>query len=310
MAHPSHATHASMRREGQRNHASKIRHFAGGGDVAQDKTMIRKAFAEHDKQLHGGKKTRLKLRAGGHVEGKASKPRADRSGRKHAHRDMGGTTPMPQAPQAPMGAGAQPQQMITPQAAQIAKLRAMGVTPPQGGMPPQGAMPAQGAPMQQQRRGGRTAEKRAKGGATGMKKKGAGNHVNVIVAGGGQPRPPMPMPVPAAGGPPGAMPPRPPMPPPGPVAAGMGGPGGAPGPMMPPRPGMGAMPMPPRARGGKVESYPLETGSGGGEGRLAKIKAYGGRTIKEGQSASDGDREDRPAVDRGGEKRRAAGGRR
>jgi hypothetical protein len=301
MAHPSH--HA-MKMAGHRSHASKLRRFAGGGDVAQDKTMIRKAFAEHDAQLHGGKKTKLKLRAGGHVEGKASKPRADRSGRKHAHRDMGGTTQMPQAPQAPMGAGAQPQQMITPQAAQIAKLRAMGVTPPQGGMPPQGAMPAQGAPMQQQRRGGRTAENRAKGGATGMKKKGAGNHVNVIVAGGGgQPRPQMPMPVPAAGAPMGARPPMPPMPPPGPVAAGMGG-AGAPGPMMPPRPGMGAMPI--RAKGGRV-SYPLHDGAGGGEGRLQKIKAYGGNTMKEGQSASDGDREDRPAVDQP-EKMRAAGG--
>ena len=40
-------------------------------DIAQDKKMIKKAFAMHDKQEHPGKKTNLaKLRKGG-VTGKA-----------------------------------------------------------------------------------------------------------------------------------------------------------------------------------------------------------------------------------------------
>jgi len=39
---------------------------AEGGDVAQDKKMIKKAFAMHDKQQHEDKKTNLsKLKRGG-----------------------------------------------------------------------------------------------------------------------------------------------------------------------------------------------------------------------------------------------------
>ena len=35
-------------------------------DVVEDKKMIKKAFGEHDKQLHGGKKTKLTgLKKGG-----------------------------------------------------------------------------------------------------------------------------------------------------------------------------------------------------------------------------------------------------
>ena len=34
-------------------------------ELAQDKALIKKAFKQHDEQSHGGKKTVLKLRAGG-----------------------------------------------------------------------------------------------------------------------------------------------------------------------------------------------------------------------------------------------------
>lgn len=34
-------------------------------DVAKDKKMIKKAVAQHDAQLHGGKKTKLSLKKGG-----------------------------------------------------------------------------------------------------------------------------------------------------------------------------------------------------------------------------------------------------
>lgn len=34
-------------------------------DLAADKKMIKKAIGQHDAQMHGGKKTTLKLRAGG-----------------------------------------------------------------------------------------------------------------------------------------------------------------------------------------------------------------------------------------------------
>ena len=101
--------------------------------------------------------------------------------------------------------------------------------------------------------GGRMA--RAKGGRT---KKGM--NVNIIIAPGGGQRPMPPM---------GAMPPpgpvglrqgvAPPMPPPG-AAAPMGPPAGMPPPM-------------PRKRGGRA--YPIDSGAGGGLGRLEKIEAYG-----------------------------------
>jgi hypothetical protein len=85
-----------------------------------------------------------------------------------------------------------------------------------------------------------------------------GMNVNIIIA----PNPPQ-----------GAAPPmRPPMPPPGaPIGLHQGPPPAAPAPMGPPA---GAMPSPMmRKRGGRA--YPLESGAGGGLGRLEKIKAYG-----------------------------------
>lgn len=37
-------------------------------DIAQDKAMIKKAIAQHDKQMHDGKKTKLSLKGGGYVK--------------------------------------------------------------------------------------------------------------------------------------------------------------------------------------------------------------------------------------------------
>jgi hypothetical protein len=88
-----------------------------------------------------------------------------------------------------------------------------------------------------------------------------GMNVNIIIApqGGGQ-KPPMPMPGAPPGGPVGlhqAAPP--PMAPPG-AGAPMG-------------PGAGMPPPMARKSGGRA--YPIESGAGGGLGRLEKIKAYG-----------------------------------
>jgi hypothetical protein len=40
-------------------------------DKAQDKSMIKKAIGQHDTQLHGGKKTTLKLKSGGSASSRA-----------------------------------------------------------------------------------------------------------------------------------------------------------------------------------------------------------------------------------------------
>jgi hypothetical protein len=98
---------------------------------------------------------------------------------------------------------------------------------------------------------------RAKGGRA---KKGM--NVNIIIGAGAGQRSPMAPPImpPPPGGPVGLRQGMPsPMPPPG-AAAPMG-----PGAAMPP-------PMP-RKRGGRA--YPIESGAGGGLGRLEKIRAYG-----------------------------------
>jgi hypothetical protein len=85
-----------------------------------------------------------------------------------------------------------------------------------------------------------------------------GMNVNIIIAPAQSPKPAMP--------PPGA-----PMPGGGPVGLHQG----APPPVMPPGAGapMGAPPPQMRKRGGRA--YPIESGAGGGLGRLEKIQAYG-----------------------------------
>lgn len=63
--------------------ADKGKKFKGGGmaksdskedtmmDTAQDKAMIKSAIKQHDDQLHGGKKTSLKLSKGGSASSRA-----------------------------------------------------------------------------------------------------------------------------------------------------------------------------------------------------------------------------------------------
>ena len=65
------------------NEADKGKKFKGGGmaksdmkedskmDMAQDKSMIKKAMKQHGDQLHGGKQTNLKLAKGGSASSRA-----------------------------------------------------------------------------------------------------------------------------------------------------------------------------------------------------------------------------------------------
>lgn len=227
----------------------------GAADRDEDEALIKKAMGEHDAQMHGGKHTKLKLRKdGGAVEGESAKPRNDRLTRAE-------------------GGGAK----RSPKHSQVNVIIAGGHGNPAGGdamahpmMPPMGGPPI---------------------------------HPPMMPPGAPPPGPPM-MPPPGPPGPPG-------MPPGGPPP-GMGGPPGMPRPPMapggiPPRKHGGAIgrkhggsvsdnssteasrkkeQMGPYARksGGGVGSLDGkapraigvgEKGSGGGLGRLAKIKAYG-----------------------------------
>jgi hypothetical protein len=114
--------------------------------------------------------------------------------------------------------------------------------------------------------GGSMRAARASGGKAGKGK----TNINIIIgahAPGAEQQPP--------GGPPAPPPPRPiPVPPPA-MPPGMPPGAGGPPPMGPP-PGMppgGPPPGMPRASGGRA--YPIQHASGGGKGRLEKIKAYG-----------------------------------
>ena len=120
--------------------------------------------------------------------------------------------------------------------------------------------------------GGRTAKK--VGGSLGKKKGTTNIHVNVMPHGGAGQPPVMPLPIP--------VPPRPPMTPPTPPQGmPMGAPMGGGAPELPPM-GAGRPGMPPigRKNGGKIPAgmktmHVIDNASGGGLGRLEKIKAYG-----------------------------------
>ena len=68
--------------------------YASGGDIAEDKKLVRKAIREHETAEHGGKHAALKLKGGGKVHGKASKShrpdRKMRGGEVHGYANGGG----------------------------------------------------------------------------------------------------------------------------------------------------------------------------------------------------------------------------
>ena len=69
-----------MKKGGKAHH----HHHAEGGDIAQDKAMIKKAFKEHDAQEHkGGKGTKLHLKHGGKVHHISGHPEGSHEHHKH-----------------------------------------------------------------------------------------------------------------------------------------------------------------------------------------------------------------------------------
>jgi hypothetical protein len=265
--------HASYRKQADKDHAEKMRHHAGKvSDRAQDEAMIKKAIDQHDDQLHGGKKTRLKFKGGGHVEGTEKKARLDRAsgGRtKGNHKtvvnvvmpqshDSAGAPPMMpphppmMPPPGPPGGGAPPPGGPG------------GAPPPMPPHPPMGPPVGAGVPMPHAR-GGRA--KRASGGRAGYAWGGGMDSAPAM----GQGAPQM-----------GAQPMQPPM-----------------GQPMPPQaPAMGGQPMAPgmmgRKKGGRVPD--LDGGAGGGMGRLEKLKAYGSVKGDLEDKSFTGDSEDRSAA--------------
>lgn len=179
-------SHAELRERAHSGHSERLRERGGhsdGGhisheDMKADKKEIdgevRKAFGQHDAQLHGGRKTRLKLKAGGVAEGKSTHHRLDRASGGRAKKGGKGHTSVNVivAPQGGAGAAGAP-----------------GMPP---GIAPHPMMPPAGPPM-----GGAGALPPGPGLPPGM-----------------PPRPPMAGPPPGGPppgmAPPGGMPPRPP----------------------------------------------------------------------------------------------------
>ncbi len=130
-------------------------------DYKQDKALadreVRKGISEHEKQLHSGKKSRLKLACGGRAdggraEGEAPKSRLDRKSRAHGGRNKGKEAKVavnvinagskPSMPMPPMGGAPMPPRppMAPPQppppgAAGAPPMPQRPPMPPQGGMP-------------------------------------------------------------------------------------------------------------------------------------------------------------------------------
>lgn len=153
-------------------------------DEAQDKRLIdrevTKAINEHDEQLHGGKKTRLRLRSGGTAVGPMADHRSDRSPRGHAKgaknhvaiiiAPQGGgqnarPVPVPVPRPVPVPTGAPPRPPMPPPGA----MPPPGMGPPPGGLPPAPLarppmMPPSGMPPagMMRKRGGRADSTAAK----------------------------------------------------------------------------------------------------------------------------------------------------
>lgn len=203
-----HETHAELRERAVHDKQEQLRKLGGrssGGYIApddreEDKRQIdhevRKAFGQHDTQLHDGKKTRLKLRRGGVAEGESTRHRLDRAsggrarkgGKGHtsvnvivapqggagagAAGGLPGTMPHPPImPPAgpPMGGagplppGAMPPGMMPPRPPMMPPPGAGGPPPPGMGGPPPGLPPGMPPGMPLRKRGGRIG--RDRGGA-------------------------------------------------------------------------------------------------------------------------------------------------
>ena len=185
-------------------------------DSAADAKMVRSAISQHDIQLHGGKKTHLRLKSGGRVPGGEAECRPDKRARGGGMAEIGATKGIGAEHREETVGAWKPAHLARGGPVKGGKKVIVNVHAAPAGDPQREAQAAHAGRQQGMQLGARMGAQ-----AAAQRMAGAGG------APGGPPRPPMPPPgmaPPGAGGPPGAMPPRP-MPPPG---AG-GPPGGPPG---------------------------------------------------------------------------------
>ena len=197
--------HASLRRHARHQHGERIRgilrEHGGRSDEAEDRLMIKRAMGEHDRQLHPGKHTRLKLADGGAAEGGASARRLDRGGRSGKAKGKGSHVNVIVAP----GGGGQDRPVPVPVPAggppglpprpPMAPPAGPGMVPPgmppaglarppmAAGMPPPGMMPPGMMPRRKGGRvradGGRAEADEAHGKTTGMPHMTGGGHSGI-----------------------------------------------------------------------------------------------------------------------------------
>ena len=169
------AHHARARKHGNEK-ANRL--LSEKADDRSDKTLIKKAFQEHDAQLHGGRKTKLKLATGGRarkeheIEGRDAGGRMDRPSKGKGGKGTkinilnmpgggagaGGGKPVPVP--VPSGRPAMPPPM-PPRPAAAAPPPGMGGPPP-GGVPGMGPAPMPPGAMGMRKSGGRAERKRAR----------------------------------------------------------------------------------------------------------------------------------------------------
>lgn len=133
-----------MKQQGHRDHAEQLRHHtrADGGAVSKGtKKAIVKAVHEHESAEHAGhKKTKIKLKDGGHVEGMKDHKRLDRAsgGRANKSKGKGGNHVNIVVAPGGHGGGGAPGGLPPPAGA--------GAPPPRPPMPPPPGGPPMGAP--------------------------------------------------------------------------------------------------------------------------------------------------------------------
>lgn len=292
---------ANREREGGKAHVGG---YKSGGDVEQDKKLVKRALRQHANNMHDGKKEDIKLKKGGRT-GKADGGKMDPNAK---------MTPYQIANFEKMAADAEKQPMprdvsntpLPPSGRRIAgrykkggpAKKAGGGKAIPGDAPTRGYAPGKSSTDNYEdmpprgpkyesidalikdkgigKKGGGRAE-RAYGGRA--KRKGSGK-TNITISINAQPKDPMADAMPK-------MPTPPPMPVPPIVPPGMGPPPGGPPPGMPPMgppPGLGGppgMPPMPRKRGGRAyRSYKdMDAGSLSGLGRAEKTEIEYGKRV-------------------------------